>query len=127
MRKKAALLATLLMASGPGFAGWTLVQESHEGIVYMDRDDAEKTANGWKVDSSQDFHKLQRDGHHEYLSAKTRYEVDCGAKKIRTLRTELYPENMAGGGALYANDKPGDWTVPGKASAVDLIVSSLCR
>ncbi len=127
MKKKAALLFALFVASGPGIAGWTLVQESHDGIVYIDRDDAEKTANGWKVDSSQDFHKLQRLGDHQYLSARTRYEVDCGARKIRTLSIELYPENMAGGGALHTHAKPGDWIVPDKGSSLDLIWSALCR
>lgn len=127
MNKKFAMLAALLIASGPGIAGWTLVQESHDGIVYIDRDDAEKTTNGWKVNSSQDFHKVQRHADHDYLSAKTRYDIDCGARKIRTLSIELFPENMAGGGALYANTKPGDWAVPEKGSSLDLIWSSMCR
>lgn len=127
MKKKAALLIALLIASSPGFAGWTLVQESHDGIVYIDRDDAEKTANGWKVNSSQDFHKVQRLAGHEYLSARMRYDIDCGARKIRTLSMELFPENMAGGGALYANSSPGDWAMPEKGSSLDLIWSSLCR
>lgn len=125
--KKAALLAILLFAAGPGLAGWTLVEESHDGIVYIDRDGAEKTASGWKVDSSQDFHKLQRQGDHDYLSAKTRYELDCGSNKIRTLSNELFAENMAGGGALYEDAKPGDWVVPGKGSRLELIWASLCR
>ncbi len=125
--KKAAMMVALLVASGPGVAGWALVQESHEGIVYIDRDGAQKLANGWTVDSSQDFHQVQRHGDQEYLSAKTRYELDCGAQKVRTLKTELFPENMAGGGALHADDSPGDWAVPVKGSRLDLIWSSLCR
>lgn len=125
--KKLAMLAVLLLASGPGFAGWMLVQESHDGIVYIDRDDAEKTTNGWKVNSSQDFHKAQRLGDNEYLSAKTRYDIDCGAQKIRTLSVELFPENMAGGGALHADTQPGAWVVPDKGSSLDLIWSKMCR
>ncbi len=127
MMKKLVMLAALLFASCPVLAGWMLVQESHDGIVYIDRDDAEKTANGWKVNSSQDFHKAQRFGDNDYLSAKTRYDIDCAAKKVRTLSVELFPENMAGGGALHADSKPGDWIVPDKGSSLDLIWSSLCR
>ncbi len=124
---KAALIAALLFTTSPCFAGWSLVQESHDGIVYIDREGAEKTANGWKVDSSQDFHKLQHQGDHDYLSAKTRYELDCGGKKIRTLSVELFPENMAGGGALHTENKPGDWQVPEKGSRLDAIWGGLCR
>ncbi len=127
MMKKSALLLALLVASGPGFAGWTLVQESHDGIVYVDRDDAEKTANGWRVDSSQDFHKVQRHGDHDYLSAKIRYDIDCSAKKLRTLSVELFRENMAGGGTVHAVTKPGEWMVPDKGSSLEMIWFSLCR
>ncbi len=70
---------------------------------------------------------MQRHGDHGYLSAKTRYELDCSAKKIRILSSELFAENMAGGGALYAETKPGDWVVPDKGSRLDLIWASVCR
>ncbi len=127
MMKKLVMLAALLFASFPVFAGWMLVQESHDGILYIDRDDAEKTANGWKVNSSQDCHKAQRFGDNDYLSAKTRHEIDCAANKVRTLSVELFPENMAGGGALHTDTKPGEWAVPAKGSGLDLIWSSMCR
>ena len=125
--KRLMISLSLLMAATPVFAGWTLLQETHEGILYIDRDGAEKTASGWRVDSSQDFHKQQvRDGK-EYLSAKSRYELDCNAKKVRTLGVELFAENMAGGEAVHAEKNAGDWSVPQKGSPAEQIFNSLCR
>lgn len=121
------LMACLLGAAGHTFAGWTLLQETHDGILYVDRDGAEKTGNGWRVDSSQDFHRQQVHEGKEYLSEKSRYEIDCGAKKIRTLSVERFPENMAGGDLVHADKKPGDWSVPAKGSSAEAIVNNLCR
>ncbi len=124
--KNAVMFAGLLMAASQACAGWALLQETRDGILYVDRDGAEKTANGWRVDSSQDFHKQQtRDGK-DYLSAKSRYELDCSARKIRALSVELFPENMAGGDRVHADQKAGDWSTPESGSGMDAIWKSLC-
>lgn len=115
------------LTCSPAFAGWTLLQETRDGILYVDRDSAEKTSSGWRVDSSQDFHRLQRFDGKEYLSARSRYELDCGANKLRTLSVEFFPENMAGGESVHAERRPGDWTVPQAGSAPEAIWKSFCR
>lgn len=124
---KAFLTACLLAAAGQSFAGWTLLRETHDGILYIDRDGAEKTANGWRVDSSQDFHRQQTHDGKEYLSERSRYEIDCGAKKIRSLSVERFPENMAGGDVVHVDKKAGDWSMPAKGGAAETILNSLCR
>lgn len=124
---KAHWIIILALAGSPAFAGWTLLQETRDGIVYVDRDSAEKTGSGWQVDSSQDFHRLQRIDGKEYLSARSRYDLDCGEKKLRTLSVELYPENMAGGDPVHAERRPGDWAVPEAGSPLEAIWKSFCR
>jgi hypothetical protein len=125
--KKMLMAAVLLVAAGYVSAGWTLLQETRDGILYIDRDGAEKTANGWRVDSSQDFHKQQIHDGKEYLSEKSRYELDCSGKKIRTLNVERFPENMAGGDKIHADAKASEWSVPDKGSRLDIVLKNLCR
>ena len=123
---KTFLMACLLAAANHACAGWTLLQETREGILYIDRDGAEKTANGWRVDSSQDFHQQQTFDGKEYLSAKSRYELDCAAKKVRALRIEFFAENMAVGDSVYADQKVGDWSAPEKGSQAERLLGSMC-
>lgn len=118
---------SMLMVVSPSFAGWTLLQETRDGILYIDRDGAEKTANGWRVDSSQDFHKQQTFDGKDYLSAKSRYELDCAAKSVRTLRIEFFAENMAVGDSVHMDQKAGDWSAPEKGSQAERLLSALCR
>ncbi len=125
--KKCFITAAIALACSPAFAGWTLLQETRDGILYVDRDTAEKTSSGWQVDSSQDFHRLQRFEGKEYLSARSRYELDCDGKKLRTLNLELFAENMAGGDAVHAERRPGDWIVPEAGSTPEAIWKSFCR
>ncbi len=125
--KKILLLSLLLCVAGTASAGWALLQETREGILYVDRDGAEKTSNGWRVDISQDFHMPQIHEGKEYLSEKSRYDLDCGAKKIRTLNVERFPENMARGDKVHADSKAGEWTLPEKGSRMEIVLKSLCR
>lgn len=124
--KRIWLVMGCLLAAGPAAAGWSMLQETRDGILYIERDAAEKTPHGWVAEISQDFHKTQRQGDKEYLSARSRYELDCAAKKIRQLRIELFPENMAGGGLLLADEQPQDWRAPAPGSRDEVIWNSLC-
>lgn len=124
--KRSALALGCLLAAAHASAGWSMLQENREGILYIDRDSAEKTASGWVAEVSQDFHKVQRHGTHEYLSARSRHELDCQAKSLRRLRVELFPENMAGGGTLHADDQPQAWHKPEPGSADEAIWKGLC-
>lgn len=127
MMKQRCLLLILLMAAANAWAGWTLVQETREGILYVDRDDAEKTAKGWQLNTSADFHRAQQYEGKSYLSAKARYELDCGAKTIRTLKLDLFSENMGGGGAVHTEQRAGDWVKPDNGSQLDAIWRSMCQ
>ncbi len=124
--KRSFLVLACLLAAGHAAAGWSMLQETRDGILYVDREAAERTARGWTVDSSQDFHKIQLHEGKEYLSARTRYELDCSAKQLRRLRVEIYPENMAGGGTLHFDDNAQDWRAPGPGSSEEAIWKSLC-
>lgn len=124
--KRLFLMIGCLLTATHAVAGWSMLQESRDGILYVDRERAEKTAHGWVAEISQDFHKVQRHGDQEYLSARSRHELDCAMKKIRQLRAEIFPENMAGGGTLHVDEQPQDWHVPAPGSADEAIWKSLC-
>lgn len=124
--KRISVLLVCLLANAHAMAGWSMLQETREGILYVDRDSAEKTATGWVVDSSQDFHKVQLHEGKEYLSARLRFELDCAARKIRQLRAEIYSENMAGGEPLHTDDRAQAWQAPQPGSRDEAILKSLC-
>ena len=127
MMKPSTLFFTLLMTAAPAWAGWSLVQETREGILYADRDTAEKTATGWQLNTSADFHKAQQHDGKNYLSAKARYELDCKARLIRSLSLDLFAENMGGGGSVHAEQRQSEWRVPDKGSQLEAIWSSMCQ
>jgi hypothetical protein len=127
MLNRRALIFTLLLTAANAWAGWSLVQETREGILYVDRDSAEKTAKGWQLNTSADFHKAQQHQGKNYLSAKALYELDCNAKSIRSLSLDLFAENMGGGGAVHTEQRPGEWLVPDKGSQLEAIWSSMCQ
>ncbi len=124
--KRIFLALGCLLAAGNAAAGWSMLQENRDGILYIDREGAEKTASGWIADVSQDFHQLQQQDGREYLSARSRHALDCGAKQIRRLRIEIFPENMAGGGTLHTDDQPQEWHTPAPGSRDEAVWKSLC-
>jgi hypothetical protein len=124
--KRISVLLVCLLANAHAVAGWSLLQETGDGILYVDREAAEKTAAGWVLDSSQDFHKVQLHEGKEYLSARARYELDCTARKIRQLRVEIYPENMAGGDLVHTDDRAQAWQSLPPGSRDEAIWKSMC-
>ncbi len=126
MKKIILLLSCLWMMSGTAHAAWTMLKETRDGILYVDKDAAETVASGFKVLSSEDFHVMQNWQGKEYLTAKSWFELDCTGKKIRQLSFEIFPENMAGGGSLYADSKILEWVSPPAGSKHEAIWNSLC-
>jgi hypothetical protein len=92
------LVLAAVSVTHAGQAGLSILRETRDGILYLDRESIEKQGSIQRVMSTQDFHRVQILDGHEYLSAKARYEVDCAAKKIRQVSLEVFPENMAMGG-----------------------------
>ena len=76
--------------------------------------------------STQDFHRLQNLDGHDYLSAKAWYEVDCAAKKIRQVSLEIFPENMAMGGAVYKKTEPTPWADADDNSRPGVVWKGVC-
>lgn len=93
----------------PAHAALSILTETRDGILYIDKEGAEKQGNILRVMSTQDFHHPQTHQSHEYLSAKAWYDVDCAGKKIRQVSLEIFPENMAMGKALHNDTQAQEW------------------
>jgi len=109
-----------------GQAGLSILRETRDGILYLDRDSIEKKDHIQRVMSTQDFHRVQNLDGHEYLSAKAWYEVDCASKKIRQVSLEVFPDNMAMGGAIYSKTEPQAWTAAADDSHPGVIWKGVC-
>ena len=119
------LLAGVSVAHA-GQAGLSILRETRDGILYLDRDSIEKQGTIQRVMSTQDFHRVQNLDGHDYLSAKAWYEVDCAAKKIRQVSLEVFPENMAMGGAVHSKTEPQPWTDADDNSRTGVVWKGVC-
>ena len=104
----------------------TILAETKEGLIYIDQNSIEKTASTVRVSITQDFHEMQTLGTREYLSSISWYEIDCTGKKLRQIRIEIFPQNMAMGGLLQEDSKNQNWTTPEQGKLQSLIWTALC-
>jgi hypothetical protein len=116
----------MVMFCWPAHAGLNVLLETREGILYVDKDSAEKQGSILRVMSTHDFHRLQKLHGQEYLSAKAWYEVDCTEKKIRQVSLEIFPENMAMGGALHKDTEVQPWATPESGTRNGIIWKGIC-
>ena len=119
------MLAAVSIAQA-GQAGLSILGETRDGIVYLDRDSIEKKDNIQRVMSAQDFHRVQNIDGHDYLSSKAWYEVDCASKKIRQVSLEVFPENMAMGGAVFSKNEAQAWTEADDNSRPGMVWKGVC-
>lgn len=127
MKKRTLLFILGLLMSSNAFAGWQLVKETREYILYVDLDAAEKNGAIVRLESSQDFHKMQTRGEHQYLSSKSITEFDCQKTLMRQIAFSIFPENMANGGPLVSEDQPHqDWVSPQTGSAAESVWQKAC-
>ena len=121
-------LLSLMMAMycWPVHAALSILVETRDGILYIDKEGAEKNANILRVMSTQDFHKPQTLNSHEYLSAKAWYDVDCDGKKIRQVSLEIFPENMAMGPTLHKESEAQAWVASDQNRRHEAIWKGLC-
>ncbi len=119
----------MLAAESFAYAGQTglcILRETRDGILYLDRDSIEKQGTIQRVMSTQDFHRVQNLDGHDYLSAKAWYEVDCAAKKVRQVSLEVFPENMAMGGAVHSKTEPQAWADADDNSRPGVVWKGVC-
>ena len=120
------LLLLSLLISTNAMSALAILAETREGLIYIDQQSVEKTASTKKVAITQDFHEMQTLGAHEYLSSRSWYEIDCAGKKLRQIRIEIFPQNMAMGGILQEDSQTQTWTTPEQGKLQSLIWTALC-
>jgi hypothetical protein len=115
-----------MLVSTDAMSALTILAETREGLIYIDQTSVEKTTSTQKVAITQDFHEIQTLGTHEYLSSRSWYEIDCQGKKLRQIRIEVFPQNMAMGGLLQEDSQTQAWTTPEQGKLQSLIWTTLC-
>ena len=116
----------MTLCSWPVHAALSILTETRDGILYIDKEGAEKNGNIFRVMSTQDFHKPQILNSHEYLSAKAWYDVDCDGKKIRQVSLEIFPENMAMGPTLHKESEAQAWVASDQSRRYEAIWKGIC-
>lgn len=126
MRRQIAAIFILMLGLSNAWAGWQLVAETRESILYIDLDTAEKNGSLVKADSFQDFHKMQTLAGHSYLASKSRNEYDCAKNLVRQIEFSIFPENMGSGGALFTENKIQDWIPVPAGSSTESLWKNAC-
>ena len=116
----------MTMCSWPVHAALSILVETRDGILYIDKEAAEKQGNILRVMSTQDFHKPQTLNSHEYLSAKAWYDVECDGKKIRQVSLGVVPENMAMGPTLHKESEAQAWLASDQSRRDEAIWKGMC-
>lgn len=115
-----------ILISPNALSALTILSEMREGLIYIDQKSITKKAGTQSVAITQDFHEMQTLGAHEYLSSKNWFEVDCADKKLRQIRIEIFPQNMAMGGLLQEDSQTQSWTTPEQGKLQSLVWAALC-
>lgn len=105
------LLALLLvLISFEAEAKWVQIGENNKAVAYADTA-PEKKGNSvlaWVLYSYKETQKSPRSGR-RYLSEKAQIEIDCTAKKSRTLFFTWHSERMGFGTVVYTGRKAMPW------------------
>ena len=115
-----------MLISTNAMSALSILAETREGLIYIDQQSLEKKATTQTVAITQDFHEIQTLGTHEYLSSRSLYEVDCVDKKLRQIRIEVFPQNMAMGGVLKEDVQIQSWTTADQGKLQSLVWKALC-
>ena len=115
-----------MLISTNAMSALSILAETREGLIYIDQQSLEKKATTQTVAITQDFHEIQTLGTHEYLSSRSLYEVDCVDKKLRQIRIEVFPQNMAMGGVLKEDVQIQSWTMADQGKLQSLVWKALC-
>ena len=115
-----------MLISTDAMSALTILAETREGLIYIDQTSVEKTTRTQKVVITQDFHEMQILGTHEYLSSRSWYEIDCAGQKLRQIRIEIFPQNMAMGGILQEDSQTQAWTTHDQGKLQSLVWTALC-
>ena len=126
MQRQILAVFMLMLGLSNAWAGWQLVAETRESILYIDLDTAEKNGNLVKADSFQDFHKMQTLAGQSYLASKNRNEYDCAKNLVRQIEFSIFPENMGNGGALFTENKIQDWIPVQAGSSAQSLWKNAC-
>ena len=121
------LVIGCMLISTQARSALSILAETREGLIYIDQQSVEKKATTKTVAITQDFHEMQTLGTHEYLSSRSLYEVDCTDKKLRQIRIEIFPQNMAMGGVLQEDVQNQPWTTPDQGKLQSLVWKALCN
>ena len=108
------------------FSALAILAETREGLVYIEQKSIEKKQDTQLVMITQDFHEMQTAGTHEYLSSRSQFEIDCAEKKLRRIRLEIFPLNMAMGGILHEDSQTQSWINSDQGKLQSLIWSAVC-
>lgn len=114
-----ALLSLTCLAAN---AEWVQIAGTANLKIYVDSETRTRTGNLVRMWELHDFIKPRVAGGKLYYSARFYYEHDCIERSSRTLQISGFAGQMASGGLVVSDNKPGDmsFVAPGTTGATVL-------
>ena len=126
MQRKIIFMSVFLLFTNYAAAGWQIVKETRDGILYIDPESIQKNGDYISAVSFQDFHKMQSHTDKSFLSAKFKNEYDCKNVMFRQVERMLFPENMANGELLFSENSAQNWASPQSGSPEESLLRLAC-
>ena len=119
------LCLMLALVSAPASAEWVKARENAQFVTYIDWDIV-KEGNVRRVWYLQDVKKRVSAEIGGFLSAKSRWEFDCGLKKARVVELATFSGPMAKGKRLSQDNEADEWAAIPPDSDIELMSMLAC-
>jgi len=104
-----ALIALLVLSSGPAYAEWEVVDKNDEGTTYIDPDTIRRNGGLVKVWTLHDYKTVRTSSGNSFWSVKGQEEYDCEEQRYRVLAWTGFSGNRGSGKAVSSNSTEGTW------------------
>ncbi len=103
---------------------WHRVAVSKKGSIYLDSQSVKKVGENIQVQALNEVAETETDIAVSVISIE---EVDCRARKSRTLSYVAYPGPMGAGESLTSVSEPEDWGSAGPNTTHEAMINLMCE
>lgn len=102
---------------------WHLVSVSKKGAIYLDSQSVKMAGENIRIKALNEVAETETDIAVSVISIE---EVDCRAKRSRTLSYTAYPGPMGAGEPLASVSEPDDWSVAAPNTMQETVIRLAC-
>ena len=122
------LLSLLILIASPAWAGWEKVTETKDGdLLFFDRDTIRREGSRVKFWELANLVKPNVVGGREYLSMRSRIEIDCKQEQQRHMTITAFAGLFANGEQIATVTDLGQWKDIAPDTVTWTILKTVCK